>query len=207
MPVLKQELLAYYEPCILLDVLTLDDGLLMTMAIQFGSRQTALTLYKAIVVPLTQMDKDMAIKGNIEPECLSVTENLKETSLVTRVQLDKCISSNKYHFCDKTLATENKDSSCLATLYFGKNMDVLEVCDTVLVPRPLKVKPTNVVYGLWLITSTQANFEFKDNYMDATNLACSKTVKVSRFCLITIECGKQLTGEIIRTRSDLSSCA
>ena len=42
--------------------------------------------------------------------------------------------------------------------------------------------------------------------MDATTLAGSKTVKGCRNCL-TIECSKQLTGENIRIRSDLSSCA
>ena len=40
----KQELLSYYEWRLLLDVLTLDDGLLMTMAIPFASRHSAFTL-------------------------------------------------------------------------------------------------------------------------------------------------------------------
>ena len=61
----KQELLAYYESRLLLDVLTLDDGLLMTMAIPFASRQTAFTVYRAIAVPLPQLDKTY---GN-EMEC------------------------------------------------------------------------------------------------------------------------------------------
>ena len=43
--------------------------------------------------------------------------------------------------------------------------------------------------------------------MDATTLAGSKTVKGCRICVITLECGKQLNGENIRIRSDLSSCA
>ena len=203
----KQELLAYYESRLLLDVLTLNQGLLMTMAIPFASRQTAFTVYKAIVVPLPQMDEDIAIKWDVEAENLAVSENMMETSLVTRDQLDKCFGSSKYRICHETLATENKDSSCLATLYFGNIMDALEVCDTVPVPLPLKVKATNLGYGIWLITSAQANFDFKENYMDATTLAGSKTVKGCRICLITLECGKQLTGENIRIRSDLSSCA
>ena len=58
----KKKLLAYYESRLLLDVLALDDNLLITMAIPFASRQTAFTLYKAVVVPLPQMDEDMAIK-------------------------------------------------------------------------------------------------------------------------------------------------
>ena len=202
----KQELLAYYESRLLLDVLTFDEGLLMTRAIPFASRQTAFTVYKAIVVPLPQIDEDMAIKWDVDAEYLAVSENLMETSLVTRDQLDKCIGSSKYRICHETLATENKDSSCRATLYFGNVMDALEVCDTVPVPVSLKVKATNLGYGIWLITSAQANFEFKEIFMDATKLAGSKTVKGCRICLITLECGKQLTGENIRIRSDSSSC-
>ena len=40
----------------------------MTMAIPFASRQTAFTVYKAIVVPVPQMDEDMAIKWDVEAE-------------------------------------------------------------------------------------------------------------------------------------------
>ena len=177
------------------------------MAIPVASRQTAFTVYKAIVVPLPQMNEDMAIKWNVEAEYLAVSENLRETSLVTRDQLDKCIGSSKYRICLETLATENKDSSCFATLYFANIMDALEVCDTDPVPLPLKVKATKLGYGIWLITSAQANFEFKENYMDATSVARSKTVKRCGICLITLECGKQLYGEIIKVRSDLSLCA
>ena len=93
----KQELLAYYESCLLLDVLTQDDGLLMTRAIPFASRQTAFTVYKALVVPLPQMDEDMAIKWDVEADCLAVSENLMKTSLVTRDQLDNCTGSSKLH--------------------------------------------------------------------------------------------------------------
>ena len=146
----KRELLAYYESRLLLDVFTLDQGLLMTMATPFAARQTAFTVYKAIRVLLPQMDEDTAIKWDMEAEQLAVSKNLK-TSLVTRDQLDKCIGSSKYRICHETLATENKDSSCLAISYFGEIMNALEVCDTVPVPLPLKVKATNLGYGIWLL--------------------------------------------------------
>ena len=152
------------------------------------------------------MDEDMAIKWHVEAEYLSVSENL-ETSLVTLDQLDKCFGSSKYRICLETLATKNKYSSCLATLYFGNIMDALEVCDTVPFSLPLKVKAPNLGYGIWLITSARVNFAFKEYYMDATTLVGSKTVKGCRICVITLECGEQLTGENIRIRSDLSSCS
>ena len=177
------------------------------MAIPFASRQTTFTVLKAIVVPLPQLDEEASIKWDVEAEFLAVSEDLMETSLVTRDQVDKCIGSSKYRICHETLATENKDSSCLATLFFGIIMDALEVCDTVPVPLPLKVKATNLGYGIWLTTLGPANFEFKENYMDATTLASSTTVKGCRICVIRLEGGKQLACENIRIRSDLSSCA
>ena len=75
----KRELLSYYESRLLLDVSTLDYGLLMTMAIPFASRQSAFTVYKAIVVPLPQVE-EIAIKWEVESEYLAVSEDLRETS-------------------------------------------------------------------------------------------------------------------------------
>ena len=100
--------MAYYESRPLLDVFTLDNGLLMTMAMPFASRQTAFTVYQAIVLPQPQRDEDMAVKWTMEAEYQAVSENLMETSLVTRDQVDKCIGSSKYGICHETLATESK---------------------------------------------------------------------------------------------------
>ena len=49
--------------------------------------------------------------------------------------------------------------------------------------------------------------EITKNYKDATTLAGSKTVKGCRFCVITPECGKELTRENIKNRADVSSLA
>ena len=86
-----------------------------------------------------------------------------ETLLVTRDQLDHSIDSSKNRICHETLATENKNSSGLATLELDTNMDALEVCHTVPVALLLTFKTTSLGFGIWLITSTQANFEFKKN--------------------------------------------
>ena len=142
----KQELLTNYDSRLLLDVLTLDQALFMSLPIPLASRQTAFTVCKAIVVPLPQMDEDMAIRWDVEAEYLAVSESLMETSNVTRNQLEIFIGSSNYLLCHETLATEDEDSSCLSTLYFGNIMDALEVCDTVPVPLPLKVKATKLGY-------------------------------------------------------------
>ena len=54
-----------------------------------------------------------------------------------------------------------------------------------------------------LLTSAQANFVFKETYVDATTLAGSKTVKGCRICLITLECGEQLTAKVPPVKLDL----
>ena len=159
---------------------------MLGITIRFLLRQSFYHLF-SIVVPLPQMDENTAIKKDVGAEFLAVSENLMEVLLVTRDQLDKCISSSKYRICHETLATKNKDSSCLVILYFGIIMDALEVCETVTVPLPLKAEATNLGYGVWLITSANANFEFRENYMDAKTLAGSKTVKGCRICVITLE--------------------
>ena len=67
----------------------------MTMVIPFASRQSAFTVYKAIVVPLPQIEEDIAIKWKVESEYLAVSQDLWETSLVTRDQFEKCIGSRE----------------------------------------------------------------------------------------------------------------
>ena len=200
------ELLAYYEARLLLDVLTLDDGLLMTMSIPLASRQTVFTVYKAIVVPMPQLETEYAIQWTVETEYIAISEDLRETALVTRDQLGKCIGSNKYKICHETMATETSDASCLAVLYFGNVMDAIEVCDTEAVTLPLKEKATNLGYGIWLITSTSSNFKFRESYMNATTTAGSTMIDGCRICLVSLSCGKQLIGPNVRIRSDLSTC-
>ena len=116
----------------------------------------------------------MAIKWNVEAEYLAVSENVMETLLVTRGRL------NKMYWFKQVSKMPWNFSNSKWRLGMSRNtiMDALEVCDTVPVALPLKVKATNLEYGMWLITSAQANFEFKENYMDATTLAGSKSQRM-----------------------------
>ena len=68
------EFLAYYE-IRLLDVITLNDGMLMTMWIPLASRQTVFTVYKAKSVPMPQqLEKEYAMRWKIESYFLAVSE-------------------------------------------------------------------------------------------------------------------------------------
>ena len=200
------DLLAYYEARLLLDVLTLDNGLLMTMSIPLASRQTVFTLYKAIVVPMPQLEKEYAIQWTLETEYIAIYEDLRETALVKRDQLRKCIGSNNYKICHESMATETPDASCLAVLYFGNVMDAIEVCDTEAVTLPPKEKAMNLGYGIWLITSTSPKFKFREPYLNATTTAGFTIVEGCQICLVSLRCGKQLIGPNVRIRSDLSTC-
>ena len=178
----------------------------MTMSIPLASRQTVFTVYKAIVAPMPQLEKEYAIRWTTETVYIAISEDLRGTALVSQDQLAKCIASNKYKICHETMATETSDASCLAVLYFGSVMDAIDVCDTEAVTLPLKEKATNLGYGIWLITSASPNFKFRESYMYATTTAGSSTVDGCQICLVSHSCGKQLIGPDVRIRSDLSTC-
>ena len=199
------ELLAYYDARLLIDVLT-DNSLLMTMSTPLASRQTVFTAYKAIVVPMPQLEKEYAIQWTVETEYIAISEDLRETALVTRDQLGKFIGSNKYKICHESTATDTPDAPCLAVLYFGNVMDAIEVCDTEAVTLPLKEKATNLGYGIWLRSSTSPNFKFRESYMNATTTAGSTMADRCQICLVSLSCGKQLIGSNVRIRSDLGTC-
>ena len=155
---------------------------------------------------MPQLETAYAIQWTVETEYIAISEDLRETALVTRDQLGKCIGSNKNKICHETMAAETSDASCLAVLYFGNVMDAIEDCDTEAVTLPLKEKATNLGYGIWLITSTSSNFKFRESYMNATTTAGSTTIDGCQICLVSLRCGKQLIGPNVRIRSDLSTC-
>ena len=96
-------------------------------------------------------------------------------------------------------------SSCMATLFFDSSVDALSVCDTSLVSLPSTEQATNLGFGIWLITSVNDDFIFRESHATA---ASSKTQSFAgcRICIITLECGMQIMTKHIKIRSDLSSC-
>ena len=96
-------------------------------------------------------------------------------------------------------------SSCIATLFFDSPVDALSVCDTSLHPLPSTEQATNLGFGIWLITSANDDFIFRESHATA---ASSKIQSFAgcRICIITLECGMQIMTKDIKIRSDLSSC-
>ena len=67
----KQKCLSYFESKQLLDVLTPDDGLIMTMSIPVAARQSAFTVYKAKLEPLPQVKENTLTQCRVESEYLA----------------------------------------------------------------------------------------------------------------------------------------
>ena len=57
----KTEVLSYYEAALLSDVVTIHEGILMTLAIPLASKQTVLSVYKAQPVPMPQPEPNFAL--------------------------------------------------------------------------------------------------------------------------------------------------
>ena len=93
------EALSYYEARLLQDVVALSEGLLLTMSIPLASRQTVMTLYEAIPIPMPQADADDAMIWDLEADFLAVSEDGRETALVSRSDLTRCIGSTRYSIC------------------------------------------------------------------------------------------------------------
>ena len=49
------EIISHYESRLLRDVITVDQGLVMRIALPLASKQTAFTVFRAIVVPLPEL--------------------------------------------------------------------------------------------------------------------------------------------------------
>ena len=201
------DLLSYYDSRLLADAVTVPEGILMTLSIPLASRQTVFTLFEAKLIPMPYPDDpQLALKWDIEAPFLAISEDQMESSVLSEAQFNQCLGSSKYRICSETFPTEMGHSSCIATLFFDSSVDALSVCDTSLVSLPSTEQATNLGFGIWLITSANDDFIFRESHATA---ASSKTQSFAgcRICIITLECGMQIMTKHIKIRSDLSSCS
>ena len=113
------DLLSYYEAQLLRDVNTLPQGLLLTMSIPLASSQTTFTVYESIPLPMPQPDSPgVAIMWDLQAPYLAISDDSRQTATLTHQQLSHCIGSSRYSICHQGLATAERDSSCLAMLFF-----------------------------------------------------------------------------------------
>ena len=200
------EIIAYYESQLLRDVLVVEQGLIIRIAIPLATKDSAFTVFRAIAVPMPQPEQDSAIKWKLEAPYLAISEKVKETAFLTDYDLSRCIGSTRYQICLDMIATETCHDSCLATLYFKDSVAALQVCETEQIVLPATEKAENFGFGVWLITSATTAYTLFESDTESTTSSANVKYPGCRICIVTLKCGKQLSGDHIKIRSDLSIC-
>ena len=81
------------------------------------------------------------------------------------------------------------------------------VCDVKPVTLPIKERAVSLRYGICLITAASADYTLTESYMNSSTPVGSSSFPACRICVVTLACGKQISGPNIRIRSDLQSCS
>ena len=200
------DLLSYYDSRLLADAITVSEGLLLTLNIPLASQQTVFTLFEAKLISMPfPDDPQTALTWNIKAPYLALSENKLESSVLSEEQFEHCLGSSKYRSCSEVFPTQIGHTSCIVTLYFFSPIDALAVCETTAITLPSIEQATKLGFGIWLITSANADFTFRESSSLATSTS-SRSFFGCHICIITLACGMQIdTGHII-PRSDLASC-
>ena len=201
------DLLSYYDAKLLRDVVTLDEGLVLTLAIPLASRQTVFSTYPAQIVPMPQPEPRMAIRWVIEAPYLAISEGQMESVTLSKDQFEACLGSARYRICHETIATQTNHPSCLATLFVSSTLKAAETCDTEVFYLPTQANAANLGYGIWLITSASDSYEMREYSLDSVHKSWNRIIPGCKICIITVECNYQIiVGENLKIRSDLESC-
>ena len=201
------DLLSYYDAKLLRDVVTLDEGLVLTLAIPSASRQTVFSTYQAQIIPMPQPEPRMAIRWVIEAPYLAISEDQMESVTLSKDQFEACLGSARYRICHETIATQTNHPSCLATLFVSSTLKAAETCDTEVFYLPTQANAANLGYGIWLITSASDAYEMREYSLDSVHKSWNRIIPGCKICIITVECNYQIiVGENLKIRSDLESC-
>ena len=200
------DLMSYYDAKLLRDVITVEQGLIVTLAIPLASRQTVFTVYNAQTVPMPQPEPQMAVKWSIEAPYLAISEDQMESIPLTVSQFEQCLGSSRYRICHQAVATQPSHGSCLATLFFRSSLEAIRECEMEVIYLPNQVQAQNLGYGIWLLTSATENYRLRKTSIDSVHPTRSELIRGCKICIMTIDCGYQLLGHMIKIRADLSSC-
>ena len=94
---------SYYDAKLLRDVTTIEEGLLLNLAIPYASNQTAFQMYRAQVIPMPQVDPTEAIKWVIEGPYPAISEDSIETIVLTEDQYANCLGTSTYRIYHQTM--------------------------------------------------------------------------------------------------------
>ena len=198
------DILSYYDAKLVQEISTVEDGLLLTLAIPLASGRTIFAVYRANVIPMPQKDSVDALQWVIEGEYLAISGQM-ETTVLTRSQYDNCLESPRYRICHETMENHRGFSCCLATLKFHHAITAIKVCDT---EKVVLTDPgaQNLGYGIWLLTSASSDFTLSEIGMDENGRQTNIPHKGCNVCSITLKCGHTKFGDHIEIRADLQSC-
>ena len=201
------DLLSYRDSGLLADAFTVSERLLLTLNIPPASQQTVFTLFEAKLIPMPfPADLQTALTWNIEAPYLALTQNKLESSVLSEEQFEHCLGSSRYRICSQAFPTQIGHPCCIALLYFFSPIDDLAVCETTAITLPSIEQATNLGFGIWLMTSANAAFTFRETSSLATS-SSSTSLAGCHICIVTLACGMQIdTGHII-IRPDLASCS
>ena len=200
------DILSYYDAKVVQEISTVEDGLLLTLAIPLASSQTVFEVYRANVIPMPKRDSVDALQWVIEGEYLAISEGQMETTVLTKAQYDNCLGSSRYRICHETMKTHLEFSSCLATFKFHHAITALKICDTEKVVLPNPERAQNLGYGIWLLTSASSDFTLSEIGVDENGRHTNIPHKGCNICLITLKCGHTMFSDHIKIRADLQSC-
>ena len=128
-------------------------------------------------------------------------------ALLTDDELDSSIGSSRYAVCSKAIPTETSKSIFLVTLYYHDDETLaLRNCQVDLADLSLTERAINLGFGRWMIRSAKVNYRLVETSTNGSNPLGQREHMGCRVCIITLDCGQQLQGEIIHLRSDLLSC-
>ena len=187
--------------------MTLDEGLILTLAIPLASRQTVFSTYQAQIVPMPQPEPRMTIRWVIEAPYLAISEDQLESVTLSKDQFEACLGSARYRICHETIATQTNHPSCLATLFVSSTLKAAETCDTEVFYLPTQANAANLGYGFWLITSASDAYEMREYSLDSVHKSWNRIIPGCKICIITVEFYYQIiVGENLKIRSDLERC-
>ena len=202
------DLLSYYEAKLLGDAVTVEKGLILTLAIPLASRTTAYSTYRAIVVPMPQPEPRMLVRWVTENPYLAVSDDQDETVTLSQQQFDRCIGSSKYKICHEQFPSQSNQPSCLATLFLGSILKTAETCDTEVFYLPTNVQAENLGYGIWLLTSATDAFKIRRYSLEQGLSSLGTTTDGCKIWLLSVECGYEVkVGDNIKLRPDLEVCS
>ena len=113
------DLLSFYDTRLLVEAITVSEGLFLTLNIPLASQPTVFSLFEAKLLPMFfPDDPQTALTWNVEAPYLALAENKLESSALSVEQFERCLRSARYRICSEAFSTQVGHPSCIATLYF-----------------------------------------------------------------------------------------